>query len=64
MRCFTVSWNHNRAEAEIKYAEWFNPKSDESGTQMVMLDAINDVISELTAIYDEIYAHNYGEKND
>jgi hypothetical protein len=62
MRCFTVNWNHNRGEAEIKYAEWFTPKSDHSGTQMVMLDAINDVIEELRGIYDEIYAHSYGEK--
>ena len=62
MRCFTVNWNHNRGEAEIKYAEWFNPKSDDPGTQMVILDAINDAIAELHQAYDEIYAHSYGEK--
>jgi hypothetical protein len=49
-------------EAEIKYAEWFTPKSDDPGAQMVMLDAIHDVMAELEEIYDEIYAHSYGEK--
>jgi hypothetical protein len=62
MRCFTVNWNQDRGEAEVKYAEWFTPKAQESYTQLIMLDAINDVIAELHEVYDEIYAETYKEK--
>ena len=50
MRCFTVNWNHNDGETKISYADWFKPESD-PGTQMVILDALNDAILELTELY-------------
>jgi hypothetical protein len=52
MRCFTVNWNHNDGEAKISYADWFKPESD-PGTQMVVLDALQDAIVELTELYNK-----------
>jgi hypothetical protein len=52
MRCFTVNWNHNDGEAKISYADWFKPESD-PGTQMVVLDALQDAIFELTELYNK-----------
>jgi len=61
MRCFTVNWNQDKGEAEVRYAEWFTPKAEESYTQLIMLDAITDVIAELHQVYDEIYEETYNK---
>jgi hypothetical protein len=57
-----VNWNQDKGEAEIRYAEWFTPKTQESYTQLIMMDAITDVIAELHEVYDEINAQAYKEK--
>ena len=51
MRCFTVYWNDKEGEARISYADWFKPDTD-SGSQIVILDALNDVIWDLSKFYD------------
>ena len=51
MRCFTVYWNEKEGEARISYADWFKPETD-SGSQIVILDALNDVIWDLLKFYD------------
>ena len=50
MRCFTVNWDENDGEAKIYYAAWFKPDAS-SGTQIVVLDALQDAINELTDLY-------------
>jgi hypothetical protein len=50
MRCFTVYWNDEEGEAQISYADWFKPDTD-SGSQMVICDALQDVIWELEKLY-------------
>ena len=62
MRCFTVNWSTTIGEAKIKYADWFTPKAEESYTQLIMMDAISDVMAELQQVYDELYAEVYKEK--
>ena len=62
MRCFTVNWNNNKGEAEIKFADWFTPKAEESYTRLIMMDAISDVMAELQKVYDELYAETYKDK--
>ena len=52
MRCFTVNWNDNAGEAKISYADWFKPETDPA-SQMVVLDALQDAISELIDLYNE-----------
>lgn len=52
MRCFTVNWNDNAGEAKISYADWFKPETDPAN-QMVVLDALQDAICELTDLYNE-----------
>jgi hypothetical protein len=51
MRCFTVYWNEKEGEARISYADWFKPDTD-AGSQIVILDALNDVIWDLSKFYD------------
>jgi hypothetical protein len=52
-RCFTVRWNDYKGEAEIFYADWFKQDYD-AGTQIVILDALQDTIYELTKFYNYV----------
>jgi len=54
MRCFTVRWDKNAEEAKISYADWFKPETD-SYTQLIILDALNDAITELQELYETTY---------
>ena len=62
MRCFTVNWDQDRGEAQIRYAEWFTPKTESSYGLLIMMDAITDTITELQQVYDELYEATYKEK--
>jgi hypothetical protein len=59
LRCFTAYWNHSRGELQFDYAYQFQwdciKKNDSLAKQdrVLVLDALQDAIVELTELYDK-----------